>query len=42
MHRLILATCLLALPAIASAGLPVPQGVEQKPLTLERLFASPA
>jgi dipeptidyl-peptidase-4 len=42
MRRLILATSLLALPAIASAGLPVPQGVEQKPLTLERLFASPA
>jgi dipeptidyl-peptidase-4 len=42
MRRLILATCLLAVPAIASAGLPVPQGVEQKPLTLERLFASPA
>jgi dipeptidyl-peptidase-4 len=42
MRRLILATSLLVMPAIASAGLPVPQGVEQKPLTLERLFASPA
>lgn len=42
MRRLILASTLVAMPAMASAGLPAPDGVEQKPLTLERLFASPA
>nr|WP_294851271.1 DPP IV N-terminal domain-containing protein [uncultured Sphingomonas sp.] len=42
MRRMLLATSLIALPATVSAGMPVPGGVEQKPLSLERLFASPA
>jgi dipeptidyl-peptidase-4 len=31
-----------AIPAVANAALPVPAGVEQKPLTLERIFGSPS
>jgi dipeptidyl-peptidase-4 len=38
----LLAAALLVVPVAAIAGLPVPPGVAQKPLTLERVFDSPS
>ncbi len=41
MRSFLLATCLIGVSAMTNAAIPVPN-VAQKPLTLERLFASPS
>ncbi|MEO8619299.1 MAG: DPP IV N-terminal domain-containing protein, partial [Sphingomicrobium sp.] len=42
MRPYLFAACLIGISAMTNAAIPVPEGVAQKPLTLERLFASPA